>query len=58
VVGIASAALEGAPIPDTEKMPTIGVDPLAQAIFCLGGLVPSGADPLIVLLEEVAISTP
>jgi hypothetical protein len=49
-------AAEGAPVPDTEEMPTVSVDPLTQAILCLGGLVPSGADPVIVLLDEVAIS--
>jgi hypothetical protein len=54
-VGIASAAPEGAPVPDTEEMPTAGVDPLTQAILCVGGLVPAGADPVIVLLDEVAI---
>jgi hypothetical protein len=37
-------------------MPTVSVDPLTQAILRLGGLVPSGADPVIVLLDDVAIS--
>jgi hypothetical protein len=37
-------------------MPTVGVDPLTQAVLCLGGLVPAGADPVIVPLDEVAIS--
>ena len=42
--------------PDTEEMPTAGLDPLTQAILCLGGLVPPGADPGVVLLGEAAAS--
>jgi hypothetical protein len=37
-------------------MPTVSVDPLTQATLCLGGLVPSGAGPVTVLLDDVAIS--
>jgi hypothetical protein len=55
-VGIASAAREGAQYPDTEEMPTAGLDPPTQAILCLGGLVPAGADPVVVLLGEAAAS--
>jgi hypothetical protein len=55
-VGIASAAREGAQYPDTEEMPRAGLDPLTQAILCLGGLVPPGADPVVVLLGEAAAS--
>lgn len=36
-------------------MPTAGVDPMTQAIY-LGGLVPPGADPVTVLLDELAIA--
>jgi hypothetical protein len=37
-------------------MPTVGVDPLMQASLCLGRPVETGADPVIVVLDEVAIS--
>ena len=43
-------------IPDTEEMPTAGLDPLTQAILCLSGLVPPGADPVVVLLADAATS--
>jgi hypothetical protein len=39
-----------------KRSPHVGVDPLAQAVLCLGGLVPSGADPVIVPPDEGAIS--
>jgi hypothetical protein len=52
-VGIASAAREGAQYPDTEEMPTAGLDPPTQAILCLRGIVP-GTDPVVVLLGEAA----
>jgi hypothetical protein len=43
-------------IPDTGEMPTVVLDPLMQAILCLGGLVAPGADPVVVLLGEAAAS--
>ena len=47
---------EGAQVPDTEEMPTVSVDPPDAGNSCLAGLVPSGADPVMVLLDDVAIS--
>ncbi len=35
-------------MPDTEEMPTVGVDPVTQATLPLGGLVPSDPGPVIV----------
>jgi hypothetical protein len=55
-VGIASAGPRSARYPGTEEMPTAGLDPLTQAILCLGGLVPPGADPVVVVLGEAAAS--
>jgi hypothetical protein len=37
-------------------MPTFGLDPLTQGIWCLGGLVPPDADPVVLLLYEAAVS--
>jgi hypothetical protein len=53
-VGIASAGPRSAQYPDTEEMPTAGLDPPTQAILCLGGLVPPGAAPVVVLGEAAA----
>jgi hypothetical protein len=49
--------LSGAPMVDTQQMPTAGVDPLRQATVRLPGFIPSGAGQLRVLLAEMAIST-
>jgi hypothetical protein len=41
-------------LPNTELMPTGGLDPLTQAILCLGGLVRRGAEPVVVLVGRAA----
>jgi hypothetical protein len=48
---------EGAPMMDTQQMPTAGVDPLRLATVRLPGFVPSGAVQLTVLLAEMATFT-
>jgi len=42
-------------IPDAELMPTVGLDPLTQALVCVSGLVPPGADPVVVLVGGAAV---
>jgi hypothetical protein len=44
----------GCAIPDTELMPTVGLDPLTQALLCVRGLVPPDADPVVVAVGEAA----
>jgi hypothetical protein len=42
------------PLPDTDLMPTVGLDPLTQAVLGLGGLLPPDADPVVVLVGRAA----